>query len=58
MWVMFPAQAAMAARPTSPARCDGSEVVMGGTPDELSGFVRSETAKWTRVVKESGARIE
>ena len=37
---------------------DGSEVVMGGTPDEFGGFVRSETAKWTRVVKESGARIE
>ena len=37
---------------------DGSEVVMGGTPEEFSGFVKSETAEWTLVVKESGARIE
>jgi tripartite-type tricarboxylate transporter receptor subunit TctC len=37
---------------------DGSEVVTGGTPDEFSGYVKSETAKWARVVKESGARID
>jgi tripartite-type tricarboxylate transporter receptor subunit TctC len=37
---------------------DGSEVVTGGTPDEFSGYVKSETAKWAKVVKESGARIE
>jgi tripartite-type tricarboxylate transporter receptor subunit TctC len=37
---------------------DGSEVVIGGTPDEFSGYVKSETAKWARVVKDSGARID
>jgi tripartite-type tricarboxylate transporter receptor subunit TctC len=37
---------------------DGSEVVVAGTPDEFSGYVTSETAKWARVVKESGARID
>ncbi len=37
---------------------DGSEVVLGGSPDEFSGYVRSETAKWARVVKESGAKVE
>lgn len=37
---------------------DGSEVVLGGSPDEFSGYVKSETAKWTRVVKESGAKVE
>ena len=37
---------------------DGSEVVAGGTPDEFAGYVKSETAKWARVVKDSGARID
>jgi tripartite-type tricarboxylate transporter receptor subunit TctC len=37
---------------------DGSEVVVGGTPDEFSAYVKSETAKWTRIVKESGAKVE
>jgi len=30
----------------------------GGTPAELAAFMRTETVKWTRVVKESGARID
>ena len=29
-----------------------------GTPDELQSFMRSETDKWAKVVKEAGARIE
>jgi tripartite-type tricarboxylate transporter receptor subunit TctC len=37
---------------------DGSDVVVGGTPDEFAGYVRTETAKWARVVKDSGARID
>jgi tripartite-type tricarboxylate transporter receptor subunit TctC len=37
---------------------DGSEVVTGGTADEFAGYVKSETAKWAKVVKDSGARIE
>jgi tripartite-type tricarboxylate transporter receptor subunit TctC len=37
---------------------DGSEVVTGGTPDEFAGYVKSETAKWAKVVKDSGARID
>ena len=37
---------------------DGSEVFPGGTPDEFAGFVKSETAKWTKIVKDSGAKVE
>jgi tripartite-type tricarboxylate transporter receptor subunit TctC len=37
---------------------DGSEVVVGGSPDEFSGYVKTETAKWTKVVKDSGAKVE
>ena len=33
----------------------GSELV-GGTPREFSGFIRSEVAKWAQVVKASGAK--
>ena len=30
----------------------------GGTPEQLDQFVRAETAKWAKVVKESGAKAE
>ena len=30
----------------------------GGTPAELATFVRAETAKWAKVVKESGAKVD
>ncbi|AMO22456.1 tripartite tricarboxylate transporter substrate binding protein [Ramlibacter solisilvae] len=29
-----------------------------GTPEALAGLIQSETAKWAKVVKESGAKIE
>jgi tripartite-type tricarboxylate transporter receptor subunit TctC len=29
-----------------------------GTPEALASLIQAETAKWARVVKESGARIE
>ena len=29
-----------------------------GTPEALAGLIQAETAKWARVVKESGAKIE
>jgi tripartite-type tricarboxylate transporter receptor subunit TctC len=29
-----------------------------GTPDQLAGVIQSETAKWAKVVKESGAKAE
>ena len=29
-----------------------------GTPEALAALIQSETAKWARVVKESGAKIE
>jgi tripartite-type tricarboxylate transporter receptor subunit TctC len=28
------------------------------TPEEFAAFIRSETAKWARVIKESGAKAE
>jgi tripartite-type tricarboxylate transporter receptor subunit TctC len=30
----------------------------GGTPEELAAFTRAETAKWAKVVKDSGARVD
>ena len=30
----------------------------GGTPEQLGAFVRSETVKWSKVVKESGAKVD
>lgn len=35
----------------------GLEVV-GSTPEEFGAFIKSEIAKWTKVVRESGARID
>lgn len=33
-------------------------VVHGGTPQNLAAYLRSESVKWARVVKESGAKVE
>ncbi len=30
----------------------------GGTPEQLGAFVKSEIAKWAKVVKESGAKVD
>ena len=30
----------------------------GGTPEQLDAFTRAETAKWAKVVKESGAKVD
>jgi tripartite-type tricarboxylate transporter receptor subunit TctC len=30
----------------------------GGTPQQLADFMRAETAKWAKVVKESGAKVD
>ena len=35
----------------------GAEPV-GGTPEQLAAFMASETTKWARVIRESGARID
>ena len=37
-------------------RAQGVDLV-GSTPDEFAAFIRSELAKWRKVVKESGASI-
>jgi tripartite-type tricarboxylate transporter receptor subunit TctC len=36
---------------------DGSEIG-GGSPEEFGAYIRSEIAKWTRVVKEVGIKVE
>jgi tripartite-type tricarboxylate transporter receptor subunit TctC len=30
----------------------------GGSPEQLATFIRSETAKWSKVVKDSGAKVD
>jgi tripartite-type tricarboxylate transporter receptor subunit TctC len=37
---------------------DGIGEVKGGTPEALASLLRSEIAKWSRVVKASGARVD
>ncbi|HTP95832.1 MAG TPA: tripartite tricarboxylate transporter substrate-binding protein, partial [Burkholderiales bacterium] len=32
--------------------------VVAGTPEQLAEFLRSETTKWAKVVKDSGARAD
>ena len=32
--------------------------IAGNTPDQFAAFMRSETAKWGRIVKDSGAKID
>jgi tripartite-type tricarboxylate transporter receptor subunit TctC len=29
-----------------------------GTPEQFADYIKSETAKWSRVIKESGARVD
>jgi tripartite-type tricarboxylate transporter receptor subunit TctC len=36
---------------------DGAEPV-SSTPEELAAYIRSETARWAKVVRESGATAE
>ncbi len=36
----------------------GTTVLVGGSPEQLAGYQRSEIIKWARVVKESGARAD
>jgi tripartite-type tricarboxylate transporter receptor subunit TctC len=33
-------------------------IVIGSTPDELAGHMKSETEKWARVVKAAGIKPE
>ena len=30
----------------------------GNTPEEFAAFVKAETAKWAKVVKDTGVRID
>ena len=32
--------------------------ISGGTPAEFAAFMRAETVKWGRVVRESGAKLD
>ena len=36
----------------------GSAEIVGGTPEQFGEFIRSEVAKWSRVVKEAGVKPE
>jgi tripartite-type tricarboxylate transporter receptor subunit TctC len=32
--------------------------IAGGSPEQFGGFMRSETAKWGRIVRDSGAKVD
>jgi tripartite-type tricarboxylate transporter receptor subunit TctC len=32
--------------------------VSGGTPEQFAGFMRTETAKWSKIVRDSGAKVD
>jgi hypothetical protein len=32
--------------------------VVASTPDELAAFQRAELAKWAKIVKDSGAKVD
>ncbi len=36
---------------------EGSEPI-GGTPEYFAGFLKAQTAKWSKIVKESGAKVD
>ena len=36
----------------------GAAEAAGGTPEQFAAFIRSETDKWAKVVKESGAKVD
>ena len=33
-------------------------VTVGGTREQLAAHIKSETTKWAKVIKESGARVD
>jgi tripartite-type tricarboxylate transporter receptor subunit TctC len=35
----------------------GAEIV-GSTPEQFASFLKADTAKWAKIVKESGAKID
>lgn len=37
---------------------EGGAAAVGGTPDEFTAFVRTDYAKWGRIVKESGVKLD
>ena len=39
-----------------PLRCRAEPV--GNAPDEFAAFIRRDVAKWTKVVKETGATVD
>jgi tripartite-type tricarboxylate transporter receptor subunit TctC len=36
----------------------GSAEIVGGSPEQLAAFMKAEIAKWSRVIKESGATAD
>ena len=37
---------------------NGGVTPMGGTPDEFAAFVRTDYARWGKIVKDSGVKLE
>jgi tripartite-type tricarboxylate transporter receptor subunit TctC len=51
-------QAALQAKDVETKFADQGVTAGNMTPQQVDTFVRSETAKWAKIVKESGAKIE
>ena len=47
----------MPSLPNVPTIAEGGDII-ADTPDEFGKFIRCEIAKWSKAVKESGAKVD
>jgi tripartite-type tricarboxylate transporter receptor subunit TctC len=49
---------ALAARPARDSFARQGAEIMGGTPEAAAGYIRSEIAKWSKVIRETGIKTD